>query len=523
MRRPRNLDGTIAAIIIIAFLGAILRWYRLDLISFRFDAAAAMLRARPGGSDLFPPLTGIVNSLGFRNPPGFIWAILPPTIVSADPRWTAAWIGLLTLTGLWPIARIARTNFGAVPCVAACAAYALLPWAVFGARSIWAQNLLPACGAWALFLLWRAQHAISLSVRRCYNLGAVAVLLFSGLIHISALAWVLVVLLFWRAPDASDSARRFMRVLTVLTIICALLCLAYVPSFLDWNSQRSNTTEKPDYVQAFESVQAPPKPVLGRVADAVSGLFEPVQSLSATAGIAREVRFPGFVYACDLLLLALIVAGVLCAALLARHNDPLRRLALILLAWSILPPLLAAVVMPRFNGSYLAVTFPCVSLFIALALHQLARFPRALRIAAAAYAIIMVVYVAFYLACMSALDRVRYIPDTYHVPLIEQMAVSRYIADSHVPAGDLIHLSGEWFELSYRYLHEQLYGAEPRVAGGRNAVGLIQDEFLRRGYTESLQMVKARAQFHRPNVDVLIMPDEKAATAFLGEMKKSAR
>ncbi|MBX7244358.1 MAG: hypothetical protein K1X53_02600, partial [Candidatus Sumerlaeaceae bacterium] len=83
--------------------GLALRLPSLDLMTFRYDSAEELFRARRTVHLGAPPLTGIENSLGFHNPAGFTWLLQVTTLFTPDPRWAAAWLGLVGLSGLYPI------------------------------------------------------------------------------------------------------------------------------------------------------------------------------------------------------------------------------------------------------------------------------------------------------------------------------------------------------------------------------------------------------------------------------------
>jgi hypothetical protein len=489
-------------LVALAALGLLLRWWRLDLMPFRFDSAAEMWRARevlgPGGL----PLTGIINSLGFRNPAGFTWLIVPAAALSADPRWTAAWIGGLTVTALWPLYAAGRVVLGGrALALLPCALWAVLPLCVLGGRSIWPQNVLGTVGAWGLWLLLLACQPDG-PVRRCALAAALAlaVLGYGALIHLSCLAAVGVACLILGVRVFAlrwQGGRRFSRLAAGLVVAGAagLLPVAagLAPSAIDgWRRLRVPVGEraaKPAHIEQFESRMPPPKPVTGRLTDAVGGLFQQFSSLGATGGIDQQLPLVAVAAGrtVDVVLMVLVLAGVARAVLDLRRRVAGTALgaagrwhAFILLSWVFIPPVVGAFVLQRLNASYFAYSLPALLLLSAGALRpeRGPRWRRAGRVVVAAVAAASVVlYVFFLVSVLAALDASRYVRGDYYIPLANQWNLVRRLAAAGVARERFVHLSGDWFQHSYNYLFDEMRVHPPPEA--QPAWAVVEDLVLR--------------------------------------------
>ncbi|AXA37159.1 MAG: hypothetical protein D6691_06940 [Candidatus Hydrogenedentota bacterium] len=378
-------------------LGLALRWWRLDLMPFRFDAAEALARTRETLAYGFPPLTGIVNSLGFRNPAGLEWLILPSALLSPDPRLSAVWIAVLFMSGVWPMLRLGATIGGSWGAWLLGVVYTFHPLCVFASRDVWAQNLLPMFGAWAL---WCVVHARVAPPRQAANLLARAFVAISvaAAVHLSGVAWWLTlcgIALFWLRqvatkvegetrptldPDGTPTngaqplpTRISLWVRPMLA--AAALFLFLLPSAMDFlRVQSAPAQPKPDYVETFERQMPQPKPVVLRVGDSFAALFEPWSSVGATGGAAELLPnwVVGLAGGVDMVLMLASLIGfvlVLVAALRPGAVPSLPQdLARILLAWVLVPAVGAGVFMRYPNSTYLYCALPATYLFVPLAL-----------------------------------------------------------------------------------------------------------------------------------------------------------
>lgn len=520
MKRGSRRDALVLASLCV--VGLALRWWRLDLISFRYDFAEAMFRVRETLSQGFPPFTGIVNSLGFRNPPGLIWLILPPALVFPDPRWSTAWIGAITMLGLWPLYRIGRTWLRGAAWIVPCVAYVCAPSMIFSGRHVWAQNVVPALSAWALWWLLSARRR-GMRPRRAAVLWVAAglLLLVGGLVHVSVLAWLLVWIL--SAPWKSIRQSWCCRPVLVLAAAAFLAGLLFIPSLLDWMRVRSAPDqEKPLFVQQFETMAPPPPGLVDRLSQALGANFEPFSSISASGGL--ETIAPEWsvrVALCaDWALVLLVLGGV--AVPLLRRERRVRSAYVVLVPWCLLPGAVGALLLSRMNPSYAVAVAPAAMILAGFPFSALlARAGKVARILIPVFAaVVAVVYVLHFVSLLRALDSTRYVNRVYYIPLANQLEVARFAARQGVPREHLFHMSGDWYAQPYRYLHAHVCGAKPALEY-HAPCAVIQDAALRRSsHPESAAGFEKAAQFASNSVSVVVFPDPDAMETFLANLRR---
>ncbi len=493
--KPTSLDVVFLLTLGIVALG--LRWYRLDLISFRYDAAEALFRARETFSLGRPPLTGIENSLGFRNPGGFIWTILPAALLSPRVELATGWVGLITVTALWPIYRMGRILLPGLAWVLPCAAYVAAPWAVFAGRNVWAQNLMPVFGAWALWTLLLARDDSRPPRRRSIAaVVSIAILGFATSVHLSGAAYLIAAMLLLMSPLRKGllSKGSVFGVSTVLVISGALL----IPALFDRQHAMAHPKVKPEHIVKYEAQMPPPPPLLSRVRAGLAGQFGLLSSMDATSGIERQLS-PPLTRAASLVdfsLLLLTLAGLTGCALGLRTGtiqvavtsempyDTRRSTAAAgraVLVWLGLPALLGALFVSHLNATYFAPAFPAV-LLLAGAGACFLRNTRAIdQLSLLAAGLLLVVYSWLFFAGMSAIDRSRFVEGIYYIPLADQERVAWRARQAGVPQGHLYHLSGLWFQHSYDYLHKEVAGT-PTDDGGTGPWLVMDDLLLRRRF-----------------------------------------
>lgn len=400
--QTREHPGRFLAIgLTLCVLGLALRWWRLDLMPFRFDAAEALARTRETLVQGCPPLTGIINSLGFRNPAGLEWLILPSALLSPDPRLSAAWIAVLFMSGVWPMLRLGAAVGGRWGAWLLGVVYTFHPLCVFASRDVWAQNLLPIFGAWAL---WWVVHACAAPRRQAANLLARAFVAISvaAAVHLSGVAWWIIL---WGialsrlryvptkgegearptfdpdgTPSNGDHPLPTRVSLWVRPTLAAATLLSFLlPSAMDFvRVQFAQAQRKPDYVETFERQMPLPKPVVLRIGDSLAYLFEPWSSVGATGGAAELL--PNWVVwlagGVDMVLMSASLIGFVIILVAALRPGAAPRfpqdLARILLAWVLLPAVGAAVFMRYPNSTYLYCALPAMYLFVPIALRTVA-------------------------------------------------------------------------------------------------------------------------------------------------------
>ena len=504
-------------LLLVAAAGLALRWWRLDLMNFGYDSAAAALRARETLVHGHPPLTGIVNSLGFRNPGAFVWLILPPFLVSPSPPFAAAWVGLLCLSGLWPLYRVGRRFLGPCAWLVPCVLYSFMPALVFQSRSIWAQNLMPALGAWSLLALFGAvvapeTNGETLRPRRAW--AALAVVLLATGVHLSGAAYVIMVVAIVAAARAW---RGHLRRGTLLGGgLCALLVVSLVPSAYDGYVYATGPRpEKPEHVRQFESLMPPPRNLPGRFQDAISGLFDDFSSLGASGGIDLQLGMglTRAARALDTICVVLAMAGIGRGILLLMRRRGREPFCAVLLAWCFVPAALGAVFISRVNGSYFAPAVPAMLLLCGLALQPLSArgLPRGVVIGivgglACGYAVV-------FGGMMLRVDRSRDVRGVYYLTYVEIRGLTERVAREGVPAGNLVHLSGDWYQLAYTYVHREVLHSPPRMSADQ-PWAVIEDLPMRSRHAKRAALLGKNATWQRGPVVVAMFPDARAALAF---------
>ena len=182
----------IAVVCGIVIVAAVLRLTDLDLIELKGDEAVAIHMALPMVEGQGIPKVGLVNSVGLRNPPLFIYLVALPTWMSVEPRFvTAGLIGLTSTLAVLFTFLVIRPRFGNFIGVMASLFYAIAPWPILYGRKLWAQDVLPLFSLallWCFFTVhekpktrWVAAIPIVLCALWQLHLSAVGLILMAGI------------------------------------------------------------------------------------------------------------------------------------------------------------------------------------------------------------------------------------------------------------------------------------------------------------------------------------------------------
>lgn len=502
--------------LITTFLFAVavaLRWVRLDLITFRYDQAEVASRAMDTFRSGFP-FTGIVNSMGFENAPGYVWSILPPFFFSSDPRWAAAWHGLLAATMVFPLALLGRRyRSDAVLWVPAVLA-ATLPASVFGGRNLWAQHLLPPVIAWALFTLILTLDVGRDWPRRRWAAGATLAILAGGVsIHYSAATLFVVAAGFIFAAFRGQ----FKHLATVI-LPAALIFLTMIPSAADWWARSNRPAPKADYVQGFEAILPDPLPWYVRVPDSAASsvsnsTFEAVWGVQKilSDGVVGAVK--GF----DVVVLAIVLfSGGWTVFLIIKKRQGREavsrlRFGTVLVVWILIPAVAAGLLVPRVNANYFLGCLPAGWL-LPLLLPDMSGKLR--RWALLGVASVFVAGIVISCAILASIERVGMVPGPYYIPYGRQAQTVNYLNLKGVKPGHLTHLSGGWFQKSYDYIHRNVVNEAGNRTGSSNAFALIEDKNLWPEKPDKLQVFWNEKPAEFEDVGVLIFPSRGAAEIF---------
>jgi 4-amino-4-deoxy-L-arabinose transferase-like glycosyltransferase len=187
------------ALVVILFLAAFLRFYRLDLAEYKLDEAnlSRMALDMVGGKGI--PLHGIGSSVGVPNGPLSVWLLAIPYAFSRSPIVATGFLAALNVLAVAMTLALARRMFGLRAAWVAGLLFAVAPWAVLNSRKLWAQDLLPP---FVVGYLWTAYLAFTQN-KRWALVAHISLLSACIQLHYSALTFVplslmWMVLFWWR-------------------------------------------------------------------------------------------------------------------------------------------------------------------------------------------------------------------------------------------------------------------------------------------------------------------------------------
>jgi 4-amino-4-deoxy-L-arabinose transferase-like glycosyltransferase len=131
------------AAVAIVLLTLFLRLWRLDLVVFRDDQATLLRLAEDIARLGSLPLAGMTSSIGIPLPPTFEYLMAPIVGLSRDPRLATAAIALANAAAVLGTLVLGWRWFSPLTGLVAGLAYATNPWAVFYARKVWSNDVLP--------------------------------------------------------------------------------------------------------------------------------------------------------------------------------------------------------------------------------------------------------------------------------------------------------------------------------------------------------------------------------------------
>jgi len=157
---PQRLFLVIATTILLVGLG--LRCATLPLMLYDFDEGVASIYALQLTQRGDWPLYGVKTSLGFYNPPLFIYLVSPAFLVMTSPVVAVGWLQVLGMAaGGWLVAQLYRRGWGS-GLLAVALLLALAPGPFFLCRRLWGHALIPAFSCAlvaALLICHRREHS----------------------------------------------------------------------------------------------------------------------------------------------------------------------------------------------------------------------------------------------------------------------------------------------------------------------------------------------------------------------------
>ena len=137
----RTASNTGLMVTVIA-IGSLLRFIWFDLMELKFDEVE-MLRLTRQWLETGIPQYGMMSGVGVRNPPGFVFILLPVMAVTASPLLAGLWVALMNIAAIALMAILGRVLGMPRAGVYAAMFMAAHPWLVLFSRKIWAQSVLP--------------------------------------------------------------------------------------------------------------------------------------------------------------------------------------------------------------------------------------------------------------------------------------------------------------------------------------------------------------------------------------------
>jgi 4-amino-4-deoxy-L-arabinose transferase-like glycosyltransferase len=119
-----------------------LRFYNLKYLEFNFDQAANPLLAEQIIENRGLPTQCLFSSIGICNPFFFLYLLVPPLLISADPIFLTGFIAGINVLAVLALFFFTKKFFGEIAALIASALLAVNPWAIIFSRTIWQQNVL---------------------------------------------------------------------------------------------------------------------------------------------------------------------------------------------------------------------------------------------------------------------------------------------------------------------------------------------------------------------------------------------
>lgn len=178
-------------------LGLVLRTWQLPLMLYDFDEGVASIYALQMTQRGDFPLVGVRTSLGFYNPPLFIYLISPAFLLSTSPVVATGWLQLMWLAAFaflsWQLYRYGW-GWGLLTVLLFAS---LSPGPLLLSRRLWGHSLIPTCSAAVagmLLLLWLRPRCRRASFCLPLLLSAAQQVHFSGALltvgFLSCLMWL---------------------------------------------------------------------------------------------------------------------------------------------------------------------------------------------------------------------------------------------------------------------------------------------------------------------------------------------
>ncbi len=387
-RRPFRLhiSARSAALAIVLAVAATLRLYGLEYAQYRYDDDTMFALAREVLASGGVPWHGMHSSFGVHNGPTALYVLLPAVAVVGTELGATVWIALLNVLTVALTYPFARAFWGTRIALLATALFATNPWAVVYGRRIWLNSVLPL---FALLFFWAAmslarymerlnsnpgaggtgEREFSLLRGALYGAAASALLQvhLSALAHLFTYAVGLVAMQLWRRPRILLFA-----VGGLAVTFGPYLSTTLVPDLVKIVGARLQSEEQADYPVRLVLLD------LDRIRQFLYLLGSRGYQTYAGQGGQIVDTTQGLFAAVDLLLEAAFVVGLGIVLWRAARARGWRRVVHLLLAASVVSPVLLP--SPLLGGEFvylphhLPVVFPMALVIAAIGLDGVGRW-----------------------------------------------------------------------------------------------------------------------------------------------------
>lgn len=435
-------------LLLVLFIAAVMRLSEAGVAEFFHDDAMVANMAQELADGERWPFTGIISSTGIPNTPISIYFMAIPFLFSPDPMVAIGFVMLWNVVGVGVLWAIAHRYFGRQTALIAGLVYAISPWAVLFSRKIWAQDFHTPFLLIGLLLALigfleaprRDQPVTPSRGQRLAQIFAAPVFLIGVQIHFAAVALlpVLAVIVF-----AGLSRIRFSTIL-----ISGLFCVAVLTPYAIGLTQ--TLSDDPTRISAA-----------AERSDITTGLTFSLDSLTDSLYLITGFGMETWVAPeqqealltdvppSPLWSLSGIAALIGLIALFLRR----RTLAVIIVVWAFLPPLLLIPQWTPVYVHYFIGSIPAYALLIAYGVMTIARLvplqPNGRSVIFIAYIVVLVTQVIWWRGLLRWVDTVNIDYPGYTTPIHYLID----IRDSVQNVDDVIVLS---YGMSWSLHHESV-------------------------------------------------------------------